>query len=454
MTSRRKLLVIIASFFVVLGVVFLTLFLVARSATTTEWQSRLTPRTPAERRGLVEAMTKFASEPPNFLPLSSLDDEVCAAAVVNAVNFILGEDYLTSSPAWLFSKTNADKVTKIYDRSEDFEIRDGRIVETRDRGFRLSQLLSPNGLYVLGYHYHETQSDHKIIAAGEGMNSHLMLLLGQNNGRWYGYHLIHYPETPFQNPVLVEPVDEMPKVLDLVYIWQVKGVEIPDQGEDLFIANTNPSYRTVRRWINLGPAFMEYYLDTISTWFMGQFKGTQQFPIVINLKDKSLVEVPLKGELFHGRILGFFNRVPVYYHAGESERGTYGLEFQCVEYVNRFLVSLGHRNLARTGHADSYFWQAASKGLKAYTNNGATRPQVNDLLVFDKSNNDASPGHIAVIYSVTDDYVCFVQQNVGTKWRDCLPMWKEIGGRWRIVIPADRSFYPPVAGWSRLEDKP
>lgn len=449
-TRRKKLLAVIAGIFVLFAIIFVVLFLVARHATQDEWSEKLQPRTPAEIRGLVDAMTRFTSEPPNFLPLSALDDEVCAAAVANAVNFILGEERLQSAPAWLFSQVNAEVLTERFNRSADFEIDDDRIIETFDRGFRLSEMLSPGGLYILGYHYRETQADDKIIAAGADLNSHLMLLLGQNDDRWYGYHLIHYPGNELQNPVLVEPVDETPNLLDLVYIWQVDGVEIPEEGNDLFLANTSPPYSVVRPWLNNGPQFLEYYLDTVSVWLLNKFNGSHQFPMIINLQDQELVEIPINGGVFHGRIMGFYNSVPVYFNGEQSYRGQYGREFQCVEYANRFLVSQGHRNLTQTGHADSYFWEAESKGLQAFPNGGSVGPQINDLLVFDQGNQDGIPGHVAVLYSVTDDYVCFVQQNVGTRWRDCLPI-RQAGG-WQMTLPTDRvNLYPPIAGWSRVQ---
>ncbi len=242
---RKKLLAVIAGIFVLFAISFLGLFLVARKATQDEWTDKVHPRTPAEIRGLVDAMTMFTSEPPNFLPLSALDDEVCAAAVVN---------------------------------------------------------VAPGGI-------------------------------------------------------------------------------------------------------------------------------------------------------FHGRIMGFYNTVPVYYNGEQSYRGTYGREFQCVEYANRFLVSQGHRNLTRTGHADSYFWEAEPKGLQPFPNGNSVRPQPNDLLVFDQGNGDGSPGHVAVIYAVTDEYACFVQQNVGNRWRDCLPLQQSSDG-WEMTLPSDRiDLYPPIAGWSRIQQQ-
>ena len=424
--------------------------MIARKTTHSEWESKLQPHTPAEVRGLVDAMTKFSNEAPNFLPLSALDDEVCAAAVTNAVNFILGKEFLQSAPAWLYSRVNADKLEKVYDRSHDFEIQGESVVETFDRGFRLSNLLEPQGMYILGYHYRETQADPKIIAADADKNSHLMLLLSKADGRWYGYHLLHYPGQDTSNPVLVEPVDEMPKLLDLVYIWQVKDVVVPDKGKDLFIVNTNLPYSAVRPWLNNGPDFSEYYIDTVTAWFVRVTTGSQQFPIVIDLDERDVVEVPGNGAPFHGRIMGFYNKVPIYYHGGTDRRGKFGLEFQCVELINRYYASLGHQNMTRLGHADAYFWQAEGKGLVSFPQGGTEKPRRDDILVFDISNNDGFPGHVAVIYSVTDTYTCFVQQNVDTTWRTCLPLL-QTDGKWQVLVPKDKKkTYRAVAGWARI----
>ncbi|NBS41348.1 hypothetical protein EBS80_01690, partial [bacterium] len=61
----------------------------------------------------------------------------------------------------------------------------------------------------------------------------------------------------------------------------------------------------------------------------------------------------------HGSVLGDVGGVAVYAGDGYDVRGEYGLEYQCVELVNRALVQKhGFRNLAKTGDADTYFWDA------------------------------------------------------------------------------------------------
>lgn len=158
----------------------------------------------------------------------------------------------------------------------------------------------------------------------------------------------------------------------------------------------------------------------------------------------------------HGTKLGEVEEVAVYSADGDDVRGTYGLEYQCVELVNRALVQkLGFRNLAKTGNADSYFWEAKEKGLVAYPNGGSEPPRKWDALVFDDGNDDGSVGHVAVITSVDATSVTFVQQNFRScemygllckyLWIDSLPLANS-GDGWHIA----QGRYPqPAAGWSR-----
>lgn len=432
-------------------------FLLGRNSTQSEWEAKVSGlRQPAEMRGLLSSLADFRSDAPNFLPQSSLDDEVCAAAITNAVNFILGEDRLKSVPAWTYSRENAEHVEKIYNRQDDFEIQGDKVVEVRNRGFSLTRILDPAGLYILAYHYRDTRSDAKIVEAGVDYNSHLMLLLPRTDGRWWGYHLVHYPnDTLMDNPARVEPVDvlEGDAGLDLVHIMRVKGISLPPEGEDFFLLNYSLHYSQIRPWLG-GASFnshAEYVVDSAIIFVLNLWNGTEQFPMIVDLNFQDLVDVPYNGKLFHGKILGFYNKNPIYFHVPghSSDRGPYGLQYQCVEYANRHLASLGYQNMSRSGHADSYYWDAEAKGLRSFQNGGSEKPAVNDLLVFDGANNDGNPGHVAVIYSVTDTYVCFTQQNVGSIWRECLEMKRSEAGGWQIpgvYAPVQL----PVIGWSRV----
>ena len=163
----------------------------------------------------------------------------------------------------------------------------------------------------------------------------------------------------------------------------------------------------------------------------------------------------------HGAELGTHRGVAVRAHV-VNIRGDYGLQHQCVELINRYYaVELGHRNMTRTGHADSYYWNAAEKDLVAFSNGGPTAPEVDDILVFDGGNNDGDPGHVAIVTEVTlpvDDrpgHVVFIQQNFTRCrldglfckpiWTDNLPLHAEDD---RFTV--DQGLYPlPVVGWSR-----
>jgi hypothetical protein len=162
----------------------------------------------------------------------------------------------------------------------------------------------------------------------------------------------------------------------------------------------------------------------------------------------------------HGDVLGKENGVTVYSNGeGNSIRGEYGLEYECVELVNRYYVQvLEHRNLTQTGHADSYFWDANAKGLVAFPNRGTTKPAVHDVLVFDGGPDDGSVGHIAIITRVDEKTkrVEFIQQNIRARtdvvftrdvWKDTLALERTLGGEWFV----NQGRYPtPVAGWSRV----
>jgi hypothetical protein len=166
-------------------------------------------------------------------------------------------------------------------------------------------------------------------------------------------------------------------------------------------------------------------------------------------------------QVSHGDLLGTYEEIEVRAKGMRSSvRGTYGLEYECVELVNRYYVQvLGHRNMTKTGHADSYFWDATQKGLVAYPNGSHVIPQKHDILVFDEGDSDGSPGHVAIIVDVDviTGVVMIIQQNtiVRTDWVLRRDIWKDT---LRLVRAEDvdgwyvdqGSYTIPVVGWSRL----
>lgn len=161
----------------------------------------------------------------------------------------------------------------------------------------------------------------------------------------------------------------------------------------------------------------------------------------------------------HGTALGEYEGIVVYAPGGYDTRGEYGLEYQCVELVNRALTrKRGHRNLTRTGDADTYFWYGEDKGLVVYNNGSPVPPEPWDVLVFDGGDDDGSVGHVAIVTQVhlASGRVEFIQQNATAcvghvlckyVWKDSLPIVREADG-WRVVT----KFNPPVAGWSRSKE--
>ncbi|MFA6548083.1 MAG: CHAP domain-containing protein [Candidatus Magasanikbacteria bacterium] len=441
---------------VVLMMIAIAIHFLAVRAVEKEWKEKLstTQRSPEEIDGIVANMVKYrAITTPAFVPKSLWDKEFCSATVVNAVSFISGGESLKTSAAWKFYATNRERLGLVYDRSADFVVQEDKILETYDRPVWLSRLgLQSDRIYVVGYRYHETLAVPRIVEglkSGGTINSHVMLLLGRYDGSWWGYHLFHDPDRPNDSPFKVDNLgDDIPKKFDIVYIWEVLGVRKGGTPKNLLMVQNSPPYKNVARWTGLfGNNSLGRAVDSISAYL---FTSGDNFPTVVDL-DKEVVEIVKPGEkASHGQVLGFFRGVSVYQHAGASQRGEYGLEFQCVELANRFLVeALGHRNLTRTGDADSYFYQARGKGLMPYYNDGVESPRSGDVVVFDPEGDDNNPGHVAIVASVSESQsqICIVQQNT-RRWYECLPL-KKRGAKWHVENPTGL----PCVGWARRIQK-
>jgi hypothetical protein len=133
---------------------------------------------------------------------------------------------------------------------------------------------------------------------------------------------------------------------------------------------------------------------------------------------------PLQADPF-GTPIGSFNSVIAY----SNGTGTFdsmihnnsggvrtGLEWQCVEYINRYYdVIYGVNILSPAGNASAYFNSAVQRGLTSYPNGGTTIPQVGDILCFSggaPSGGQPGAGHAAIIRSVSASSVTVIQQNV------------------------------------------
>lgn len=172
-----------------------------------------------------------------------------------------------------------------------------------------------------------------------------------------------------------------------------------------------------------------------------------------------------KSATFHptyevGQEIDSFNEVPVYYNGGvsnvsgrnlSSDGYNYGLKWQCVELVKRYVHDhLNHKMPNSYGQAKDFFNPNIADGqinddrnLYQYTNPSSSKPKVNELLIFDKTQFNPY-GHVAIISEVTDDDIEIIQQNAGVHapTRETFSLIKE-GKHWKIE-------QSKVLGWLRI----
>lgn len=130
-----------------------------------------------------------------------------------------------------------------------------------------------------------------------------------------------------------------------------------------------------------------------------------------------------------GQKIDDLNGVSVFYNGGVgnvTERNTttdgynLGLKYQCVEFVKRYYYEhLSHKMPDSYGNAKDFFDKTLKDGQKnkqrnliQYTNHSQTKPNADDLLIFEGTVFNKY-GHVAIISKVTDDKVEIIQQNPG-----------------------------------------
>lgn len=129
-----------------------------------------------------------------------------------------------------------------------------------------------------------------------------------------------------------------------------------------------------------------------------------------------------------------------------------GLKYQCVEFVKRFYYEhLNHKMPNSYGHAKDFFNHQLKDGtrnrdrnLMQYSNRSKTKPQVNDLLIFDKTSFNKF-GHVAIVSKVSDNKIEIIQQNPGpfASSRETFKLSKK-DGKWEI-------HHGKILGWLRKE---
>lgn len=175
----------------------------------------------------------------------------------------------------------------------------------------------------------------------------------------------------------------------------------------------------------------------------------------------SLKKVNLNAKYSVGQKLDSLHGVYVFYNGGVghvSGRNTtkdgynLGMKYQCVEFVKRYYYEyLNHKMPDSYGHAKDFFDAVLADGelnkrrnLIQYTNPSNTKPEENDIIVFNKTLLNRF-GHIAIISSISEDKIEIIQQNSGPfgETRKTFPLVHK-NGKW--IIQNDR-----VLGWLRKD---
>ena len=127
----------------------------------------------------------------------------------------------------------------------------------------------------------------------------------------------------------------------------------------------------------------------------------------------SLNSVVAASEPF-GKTCGSFNGVVAYSNGTNgyfsnvqnSANGySTGYKWQCVEFATRY-YKLIYGMQIRGGDANSWYGNAASKGLRSFANGGTTKPAVGDIMCA-----NYSTGHVAIVREVGSNYIKVIQQN-------------------------------------------
>ncbi|MFM7710968.1 MAG: CHAP domain-containing protein [Ferruginibacter sp.] len=130
-----------------------------------------------------------------------------------------------------------------------------------------------------------------------------------------------------------------------------------------------------------------------------------------------------------------------------------GLRYQCVEFVKRYYYQALHHQMPDSyGHACDFFdaslmdgQQNSRRALMQFSNPSTCKPQVGDIIVFNKTTSNPY-GHVAIVSAINDNVLELIQQNAGPrgKSRVRLPLVCQ-RGQW--FLKQDH-----VLGWLRKSE--
>lgn len=133
-----------------------------------------------------------------------------------------------------------------------------------------------------------------------------------------------------------------------------------------------------------------------------------------------------------------------------QDRGLYGYQFQCVEFVRRFYATNDGLNTAnqndswpKIGAAKDFYTSATALDMQQFQNGKTSvRPLPDDIIVFDSGTGF---GHVAIIVDVTETDVKLMEQNWDPSGYKILPAQRNLDGTYYIP---PRGKYK-ILGWLR-----
>lgn len=148
-----------------------------------------------------------------------------------------------------------------------------------------------------------------------------------------------------------------------------------------------------------------------------------------------------------GTYVGTYNGVNAYSNGSTSYVGpysTYGYQYQCVEYVNRYFVTAkGKSNMRGTGNANAYC-SGRPSGITVYSNGGTTSPATGDFIV----SRGGTYGHVAIVRSVSSSSIAVIQQNWSNSTSDNSKTLTLTRSGSNYTVGSFSSSYP-VSCWGR-----
>jgi hypothetical protein len=134
-------------------------------------------------------------------------------------------------------------------------------------------------------------------------------------------------------------------------------------------------------------------------------------------------------------------------NANNSRGYISGIEWQCVEFVNRYYYQIyGTDVRVGLGDAKDYWGLAEEKGLVQEVNGGSVAPQTGDIVVSLGDGTSKNVGHVAIVNYVSGGYVHLFEQN----WHEGKGDLDHVLAMMPGNMVADFSPSYPVNGWLRL----